>query len=210
MTRGLRMTLLAVPLTLALGVLVLGSWAIAPYPASETIAIRTAKELAQVPFADRLVIGDSRVHDLSSGSGTLFIGYDGATIQQMERLARTACALHDAPTTIALGINDAMMHVDTVEDSIASMESIVRACQPSEVKLAQIWPAESGVEPLGDAYDLDVIARLDAALAAIAEREGLKLLPVPPLNEGYTTDGAHFTPEYNALYAETLVDIGGE
>ncbi|ANU07528.1 SGNH/GDSL hydrolase family protein [Paraurantiacibacter namhicola] len=190
---------------LVVGVAALSVWAVAPYSMDPHHSARTAKYLAKAPFADRIVIGDSRIQYLGERPEALMMGYSSGQTWQIVRIAKLACLASDAPVSIALGVNDAK-HADpaTSRQKLAIAE-IVEACGDRPTYIAEVWPAELGVEPAGGDYDPQLVAVIDRqARQAAARFDNVEMLPVPPLPDNWTVDGVHFTPEVDELYVQAL------
>lgn len=182
----------------------LGQWVLASYPATVIPAATDGLAILRTPLAQRVVIGDSRVASLDSTDAVRFIGYNGATVAHMERLAGVVCALSDVPVVFALGINDTVFRADDIAGSLATLEHMADACAPAPVSLAQAWPGEPGKPPLGDVSDPAAYEQLNSGIAALAERRGWRLVSVPELGPDHTFDGIHFMPDVARLYADTL------
>ena len=196
---------LLVAVTLAATLLALASWANAPLPQKSMHLTRTAAFILKAPFADAIIIGDSRVQGAEPTHRALLAGYNGATFPELERIAGLLCRLSDAPVVIALGVNDARVERRDIAASLASAERTVQACTADGVAVSAIWPTDPDTEPFGDYYDLDAFAAMDLGLAAIASEHGVPVIPHPEIS-GHTHDGVHFTPEVSRLYIDTLAD----
>lgn len=182
----------------------LEQWALAPYPGTVMPSASDGWRIMLSGRAERVVIGDSRVATLASSQQELFIGYNGATTDHMERLAGVVCALSDVPVVFALGINDTIFRADRIGQSLATLERMGERCAPAEVTLAQAWPGEPGKPPLGDKPDPAALEQINAGIAELAQRRGWRLIAVPQLGPGHTYDGIHFNPEVARLYADML------
>lgn len=189
---------------LGLALLAFAAWAIAPFSLKPYHVIRTAELVLKAPFAERLVIGDSRVSFAEAPRGSLFAGYGGATSRDLERVFGILCTLSNAQVTIALGINDTKPWEHDEAGSRRALGKIVTDCQRDDLWLSAIWPAEASMPPGGKAYDPVMTATLNAHFEALAERAGARLLPAPRLEANYTYDGVHFTEPVSRDYARRL------
>ena len=177
-------------------------WLAMAAPAAPLKSWQTVAHLLRAPFAPRVVIGDSRVAFLPPRPGVLLVGYDGATMRDMEWLTGKLCRLSNAPVTFALGVNDARTRAHDLAGSLAAMERMVHACAPARITLAAAWPVEQG-KRIAD-VDPAVVDQVNRELALLAERRALRLLPAPALAPGATVDGVHFTPETSQRYSDML------
>ena len=183
----------------------MAAWATAPYSFSPKAVSRTAVALAKAPFADRIVIGDSRIQFLGDRPEALMMGYSSAQTWQLVRIARLVCALSDAPVTIATGVNDAKRELPATRRHERAIEEMAEACGDRPTTISEVWPAQPEVEPAGTAYDPALIEVIDRQSRIVAARHvNVRLLPVPELPATWTTDGVHFTPEVDELYVRTL------
>ena len=198
--------LLCLPL-LMLGAL--GAWSIAPYPGSPVAKVRAAAHIAKAPFAERIVIGDSRIEYAEPTDAALWVGYGGATLRHLERLTGSICRVSDAPVVIALGVNDAKGGFVDVDASLAAALRMAESCGPERIAFAGVWPPEVTREPFGRYFDKDIIAVLDAGLADIAANKGAGYLPVPDGLSRHTADGVHLKPEVSARYLAYLAGDPG-
>ena len=189
----------------AFAVIGIAAWATAPYSYNPKGVSRTAVALAKAPFADRIVIGDSRIQFLGDRPEALMMGYASAQTWQLVRIAKLACALGNAPVTIATGVNDAKRELPATASHAIAIEEMAQACGDRPTIISEVWPAQPEVEPAGTAYDPALIEVIDRQSRAVAARHGnVRILPVPDLPETWTTDGVHFTPEVDELYVRTL------
>ena len=195
-----------VPVVLAVGALLaLSSWATAPLPQKSLHFARTARFIVQAPFADAILIGDSRLQLAEPTDRAMVAGYNGATFEQLERVAWVLCKLSNAPVVVALGVNDARIPVRDVEATLASAGRMVETCKADRLSLSAIWPTESEIEPFGSYYDTGAVAEIDQGLQQIAQEKGVTIVPPPDLSD-HTSDGVHFKPEVSRLYVNTLAD----
>ncbi|VVT19357.1 SGNH/GDSL hydrolase family protein [Erythrobacter sp. EC-HK427] len=198
-----RLELVAAALLVAVGSL--AAWAIAPFTITPTTTVRAAGQIVRAPFAERIIIGDSRIEFAEPVENALLIGYAGATTREMERMVHLTCSLSDAPMVIALGINDTIPQMTDLAASQASIERAIAACGAERVAISGIWLPDPQVEPLGNIYDLETLARLDALLEQVALENGAAFVPAPAALSGHTFDGAHFTPGVSRDYTATLL-----
>ena len=189
---------------LGLALLAFAAWAIAPFSLKPYHVFRTAELVLKAPFAERLVIGDSRVSFAKAPRGSLLAGYGGATSRDLERVSGILCTLSNAQVTIALGINDTTPWEHDEAASRSALGRIVTDCQRNDLWLAAIWPAEASKPPGGKAYDPVMTATLNAHLEALAQIAGARFLPAPRLEANYTYDGVHFTDPVSRDYARRL------
>ncbi|WP_370032306.1 SGNH/GDSL hydrolase family protein [Qipengyuania mesophila] len=180
------------------------AWVIAPFGPGFFDVLTTTETLVRAPFAKSLVIGDSRVQFAEAPEGVVFAGFGGATSQDLERLTRIVCPVTTARVTIALGVNDAKRRGLDLAATGEAFEAIARNCAQRELRLAQAWPVESGVEPSGGDYDPVAIEAINRHLADLARRHRADLLGVPPLAPGFTYDGVHFVAPVSRNYADWL------
>ena len=189
----------------AFAVIGIAAWATAPYSYNLKAISRTAISLAKAPFADRIVIGDSRIQFLGARPEALMMGYSSAQTWQLVRIARLTCTLSDAPVTIATGVNDAKRRLPATRRHAQAVEVMAQACGDRPTNISEVWPTQPEVEPAGAAYDPVLIEMIDRQSRAVAARHGnVRILPVPKLPANWTTDGVHFTPEVDELYVQTL------
>ena len=189
---------------LVVALLAFSAWAIAPFSQRPYHVLRTAELVLKTPFAERLVIGDSRVSFAETPQGSLFAGYGGATSRDLERVSGILCALGDGQVTIALGINDTKPWEQDEAASRRALRNIVTDCQRRDLSLSAIWPAEATMPPGGRAYDPAMTAALNAHIEALAKRARARFLPAPRLETNYTYDGVHFTEPVSREYAQRL------
>ena len=195
------MILLCLPL-LMLGAL--GAWSIAPYPGPPIAKFRAAAHIAKATLAEQIVIGDSRIEYADTTDAALWVGYSGATLRELERLAGVICTVSDAPVVVALGVNDTRPGFVDIDASLAAVEGMADSCGADRTTFAGIWPPEPSVGPLGEYYDMDAVSELDAGIASIASRTGAGYLPAPDDLSGHTFDGVHFPAEVSARYLAFL------
>lgn len=188
-----------------LALVAFSAWLVAPAPTEPVISPRTALALLRAPFAERIIIGDSRVHPAGLGR-VLVTGYPGSTIGQMDRLTRALCAISSADIVIALGANDAKttMPVPGAERSLRQLGEMVDVCGPDRVLVAQIWPGEHDKQPAGMEFDASMIARLNAGMAAMTGSGRGRLIAAPAITD-HTSDGIHFTPPVAQHYLDVLI-----
>ncbi|WP_341713398.1 SGNH/GDSL hydrolase family protein [Erythrobacter sp.] len=184
----------------------IAAWAIAPYPGYRYSLLDTAGAFIRAPFADRIVLGDSRVRNAVPTDDALFIGYNGATTRELERMASVLCSVSDAPLVFALGVNDSQPWAIDTQASLASVERVVEHCGPQRTYLMEIWAVEPDKETLGKFYDPDTIAKLSHDFAKLAEQTGAHWAPAPRL-VGHTHDGVHFTPDVSRDYLAFLAAL---
>ena len=187
----------------AAGFVALGAWAIAPFSSESSFSPRTAVWLARAPFAERIVVGDSRVQNARTPASSMLVGYGGATFTDLERMTRTLCSLSDAPITIALGVNDTKPGFADLEATRAAMDRMILECGADRMRFAQIWPTDPDVPSAGRDYDLEMIAMLNEYMLDLERDSGVAVLESPNL-AGHTTDGVHFEPEVSKSYIELL------
>lgn len=195
--------LAAAVLAVALAAGGLAAWALAPCPVEPTISTRTAIRLLRAPFADRIVIGDSRVSWAKPTNRALLVGYGSATFAHLERVTGLLCRLSDADIVIALGANDTKPSELNVPTSLASLERMLTNCAGNAVTLAEIWPTDPAAPPYGKYYDVAAIAEINAAINVLAAKHGASVIPAPALT-GHTIDGVHFDPATSRAYIDTL------
>ena len=196
--------LLAVVLLVGLSFFAFASWSIAPYPGPPEAKLRAATQIAQAPFAHRIVLGDSRVAMAEPDGESLLIGYDGATFAQLERLIGMVCTVSSGPVTIALGVNDTIPGWSDVETTMASAQRSVERCGADRVSIAGIWAPEPTVGPLGGLYDTQTLAVLNRELESMAAESGAAFIPAPQGLAGHTFDGVHFMRDTSGEYIAHL------
>ena len=187
----------------------ISAWATWPYSRDIGWSVTTFGHLLNAPFADRVVIGDSRVEWAMPTEGSRFMGYGGATTRDLARLANVACSFGSAPVTIALGVNDTKPEEQDAEATQAAMNAILQDCAHRDLSVSAIWPVEPERFPEGDFYDSALIARYNAELRGLSERYGARFIDVPVLPDPLTWDGVHFEEKAMRLYAATLAPPGG-
>lgn len=178
-------------------------WLAAPTPFEPTVTPRTVTTLAQAPLARRIVIGDSRLDGMASGHGVLFVGYPGATIGDMTRLARALCLLSDGEIVFALGTNDAKPDARRPAAALAALRQMIAACGPQRVWVAEVWAAEPARPPAGPHFDPATISVLNQGIRQLAAQGFGRLIAQPAL-ANHTLDGVHFTPATARLYEQVL------
>ncbi|MGB3165840.1 MAG: hypothetical protein WBA68_03595 [Alteraurantiacibacter sp.] len=197
----LALVLLSLP-PLMLGAL--GAWSIAPHPGPPVAKVRAAVHIAKAPFAERIVVGDSRIESAQPTDAALWVGYGSATFRDLERLAGVICSVSDAPVVVALGVNDAKADFVDVDASLAAARGMVESCGSGRTTFAGIWPPEPTGQPFGAFFDTDAVDLLDTGLAEMTARTGAGYFTAPGDLSGHTTDGVHFTPDVSARYLALL------
>lgn len=197
-------------LTIAIGVVLLAcGWIafcahlMAGYPLRGTGTVKTSSVLARAPFADQIIIGDSRVDWARPSGDPLFAGYSSATAEDLAALTATICSVSGADIVIALGVNDTKANENGPDVALAALANMAEACSDNALSLAQIWPVEPAVEPSGWAFDTAQIAQINAGIADLAQRTGAQFIPAPAIT-GHTIDGVHFDAATAQAYIAAL------
>lgn len=152
------------------GLICVAAWAIAPVSSSPVEIGRTARSIARAPFADHLVIGDSRVARALATDVAQVVGYGGASARQLQRLSSVLCALAPGRVTIALGINDTRVGDRNLTASRAAFNAIARDCARADLRFALVWPVELDVRSAGGNYAPEAIAAINAHIADAAQQ----------------------------------------
>jgi hypothetical protein len=210
MKRALRkaaVALLATLLLASIALMALAAWVVAPFEHTKKGVGATALFIALAPAADRIVIGDSRAKAATGFGGTLFAGYGGATTADLQRLTKVLCSVSDATVVIALGANDAIPALGDHPGTLERLATMHRSCADRPVLLAEVWPTEPSIPPLGGNYDVAAIRQINLGMRRLAGRPGIGLIPAPALS-GHTIDGVHFKPAVSERYLRTLAGAG--
>jgi hypothetical protein len=190
-----------------LALLALSGWLVAPAPFEPTVSLRTVTTLVRAPFADRIVLGDSRAYDAPARDGLVVAAYPGVTIGNMAQLARVLCWLSDGQIVIALGTNDAKTGLRRPAASLAAMRQMIEHCGPDRVWVSEIWPGEPARLPAGPEFDPATIAALNHGIRQLTASGMGRLIP-QPANAAHTTDGIHFDGPTTARYHAMLAQAG--
>jgi hypothetical protein len=195
---------LAIPV---LAVFAFAGWLVAPAPLEPTVTPRTVTALARAPFANRIVIGDSRAYGAPSRGGVLFASYPGATIEDMARMTAALCLLSDAQVVIALGANDAKADMRRPAASLAALRQMIEDCGRERVWVSEVWPGEPAKLPSGPDFDAATIAALNHGIRQLTASGMGRLIPQPALAD-HTYDGIHFDEPTAARYERVLAGAG--
>lgn len=190
-----------------LALFALSGWLVAPAPFEPTLSPRTVATLVRAPFADRIVLGDSRAYDAPSRDGLVVAAYPGVTIGNMAHLARVLCWVSDGQIVIALGTNDAKTGLRSPAASLAALRQMIEHCGPERVWVSEIWPGEPAKLPSGPEFDPATIAALNHGIRHLTASGMGRLIPQPAIAM-HTTDGIHFDEPTAARYHAMLAQAG--
>jgi lysophospholipase L1-like esterase len=160
----------------------------------------------QNPTFDFAIIGDSITEFayLPSLCGTpvLNAGIAGANVSDAKELMTMLSPVLQARTIVlAVGVNDAGTWASQRGAIEEEYEQLVRLAQSSgaEVFVATVGPVASA------AYDLSLIARINAQIKSVAARTGVMLIDLnAQLHADETTDGVHLNEVGNRRWRDLI------